>query len=325
MVPPIGFGAMGISSSYGPVGSDEERFKVLDAAYEHGCTHWDTSDVYGDSEAIIGKWLQRTGKRNEIFLASKFGVTSDPEIGIVSRGDPEYVKEAANRALQTLKVDTIDLYYLHRVDPKTPIEITVGAMAELVKEGKVKYLGISECSAKDLRRAHAIHPISAIQMEVSPFALEVFNPKLEILKTARELGVTIVAYAPLGRGLLTGQYKSMDEFAADDFRRTIPKFSKENFPKILDVVSRIKAIAENHNATSGQATLAWLLAQGNDFLVIPGTKKVKYLQENAGAAALKLTNEEIAAITTIAKDADLPGERYAGVMHGMAHVESPAL
>lgn len=201
IVPPVSFGAMGLSQFYGPVGSDEERFQVLDAAHQLGCTHWDTSDLYADSEELIGKWFQRTGKRGDIFLASNFGFTDD---GI--RGDPEYVKHAAEKSLKTLGVDYIDLYYAHRVDSNVPIEYTVQAMAELVKEGKVKYLGLSECSARSLRRAHAVHPIAAIQVEVSPFCLDIFDPKLDLLRTARELGVKVVCYSPLGRGLLTGRF-----------------------------------------------------------------------------------------------------------------------
>jgi len=302
----IGFGAMGISSFYGAVGSDEERFKVLDAAHAKGCTFWDSAHIYGDSEELIGKWFKRTGKRNDIFLATKFGIGAT---GV--RGDPEFVKEQCATSLARLGVDSIDLYYQHRVDPNTPIEITVGAMAELVKEGKVKYLGLSECSAKALRRAHAVHPIAALQIEYSPFVLDIEDPKIALLETCRELGVTVVAYSPLGRGLLTGQYKSPDDFEANDFRRTVPKFSAANFPKILDVVSRIKKIGEKHNATAGQVTLAWILAQGPEFVVIPGTKKIKYLEENLGASAVKLSTEDISAVRQIAEASEIPGDRNA--------------
>jgi len=304
-VPEIGFGAMGISRFYGAVESDEERFKVLDAAYAKGCTHWDTAHVYGDSEELIGKWFKRTGKRNDIFLATKFGISPS---GI--RGDPEFVREQVETSLSRLGIDCIDLYYQHRVDDKTPIEVTVGAMAQLVKEGKVKHLGLSECSAKTLRRAHAVHPISAVQVEYSPFVLDIEDPKVALLETARELGVTIVAYSPLGRGLLTGRYKSPDDFEKDDFRLTIPKYSAENFPKILDVVARLKSIGEKHNATPGQVTLAWILAQGPEFVLIPGTKNIKYLEENIGASAIKLNPEEIAAVRKIAEESDIPGGRY---------------
>ncbi|KAK0440624.1 NADP-dependent oxidoreductase domain-containing protein [Armillaria borealis] len=310
LINPIGFGAMGLSSYYGSVDSDKERFKILDAAYEKGCRHWDSSNLYGDSELLIGKWLKRTGKRNEIFLTSKFGIT--PTGG---RGDPEYVKEQCSKSLERFGVDYIDLYYQHRPDRNVPIEHTVTAMAQLVKEEKVKYLGLSECTAKDIRRAHAVHPISAIQVEFSPLVLDVEDPKLAILQTARELGITVVAYSPLAKGLITGQYTSPDDFEEDDFRKTIPKYSKENFPKIFNLVDHLKAIASKHNATSGQVTLAWILAQGDDFVVIPGTKKIKYLEENLGAANVKLSQEEIAAIRKLSEESDIPGERYgAGAM-----------
>ncbi|KAJ7473292.1 NADP-dependent oxidoreductase domain-containing protein [Mycena latifolia] len=320
LVSEIGFGAMGISTFYGAVESDEERFKVLDAAYEGGCRHWDTAHIYGDSEELLGKWFKRTGKRSEIFLATKFGFSASGP-----RSDPEFIKEQITLSLSRLGVDYIDLYYQHRVDPKTPIEVTVGAMAELVKEGKVKYLGLSECSAKALRRACKIHPISALQIEYSPFVLDIEDPKIALLETARELGVTIVAYSPLGRGLLTGQYKSPDDFEKGDFRRTIPKYSAENFPKILDVVARLNEVGKKHNATSGQVTLAWILAQGPEFVVIPGTKKIKYLQENMGASALRLTPEEIAAVRKIAEESEIPGGRYADNRMGMLLLDSPEL
>ncbi|RDB21928.1 Aldo-keto reductase yakc [NADP(+)] [Hypsizygus marmoreus] len=293
LVPPIGFGAMGISAAYGPVGSDEERFKVLDAAYEQGCTHWDTADVYGDSEQLIGKWFKRTGKRNDIFLATKFGITLT---GI--RGDPDYIRQQVEKSLQNLGVETIDLYYAHRIDPKTPIEVTVGILAELVKEGKIKNI-------------------------VSPFVLDIFDRKLELLTTARELGVTIVSYAPLGRGLLTGKYKSLDDFDKTDYRRIIPKYSPENFPKILDVIKQLEEIGSKHNATSGQVSLAWVLAQGDDFVTIPGTKKIKYLEENLSAVKVKLSPEEVDAITTIAKNAEIPGDRYDALMNATLYVNSP--
>ncbi|KAK7036783.1 Aldo-keto reductase str7 [Paramarasmius palmivorus] len=320
LVHPIGFGAMGISRFYGKVGTDEERFKVLDAAHALGCDHWDSANVYGDSEELIGKWFKRTGKRSDIFLTSKFGNTPD---GI--RGEPEYVKEQCAKSLERFGVEYIDLYYAHRTDPKTPIELTVGAMAELVKEGKVKYLGLSECTAADLRRAHAVHPISAIQVEFSPLVLDIEDEQLAILKTARELGIVIVAYSPLARGLITGQYKSFDDFEEDDFRRTIPKYQPENFPKILDVVKRIQEIGDKHNATPGQVTLAWILAQGDDFVVIPGTKKIKYLEENMGAASVKLSAEEIATIRKISEASNIPGDRYGP--NSMRHVlkQSPPL
>ncbi|KIK64240.1 hypothetical protein GYMLUDRAFT_40526 [Collybiopsis luxurians FD-317 M1] len=319
-VHPIGFGAMGISAFYGKPEPDEERLKVLDAVYESGYTHWDSANVYGDSEILIGKWFKKTGKRGEIFLTSKFGFTPQGP-----RGDPEYVKEQCAKSLERFGVSYIDLYYQHRPDSKVPIEITVGAMAELVKEGKVKYLGLSECSADDLRRAHAVHPIAALQIEYSPLVLDIESDTTNLLKTARELGVTIVAYSPLARGLITGQYKSPDDFEKDDFRRTIPKYQTENFPKILNVVEKLKAVGEKHNATAGQVTLAWILAQGDDFVVIPGTKKIKYVNENMGAADVNLSSDEIAAVRKIAEESDIPGTRYSAAGMQIVLANTPPL
>ncbi|KAK0447349.1 NADP-dependent oxidoreductase domain-containing protein, partial [Desarmillaria tabescens] len=302
------------------VDSDEERFKILDAAYEKGCRHWDSADIYGDSELLIGKWFKRTGKRNEIFLTSKFGITANG-----GRGDPEYVKQQCVKSLERFGVDYIDLYYQHKPDRNVPIEHTVTAMAELVKEGKVKYLGLSECTAKDLRRAHAIHPISAIQVEFSPLVLYIEDPKLAILQTARDLGITVVAYSPLARGLITGQYKSPDDFEEGDFRKSIPKYSKENFPKIPGLVEHLKAIASKHDATPGQVTLAWILAQGGDFVVIPGTKKIKYLEENLGAAKVKLIQDEVAAIRKLSEESDVPGSRYSAAWMSSVLQATPEL
>ncbi|KAF9043808.1 Aldo keto reductase [Hymenopellis radicata] len=320
-VPAIGFGAMGLSAVYGAVGTDEERLKVLDAAYEKGSTSWDTADVYGDNEDLMGKWFKANpGKRSSIFLATKFGYS--PTGG---QGDPEYVNQQFKQSLARLGVDYIDLYYQHRVDPKVPIEVTIGAMAELVKQGKVKYLGMSECSAADLRRAHAVHPIAALQIEYSPFMLDLEKPPFNLLSTARELGVTVVAYAPLGRGLLTGQIKSLNDLEADDFRRTLPKFGEANFPKILGLVEKIGEVGKRHGATPGQTALAWVLAQGENVMVIPGTKRIKYLEENVGADNVKLSKEEVAEIRKAAEATDIPGARYGAGMMELVSVESPPL
>ncbi|KAI0072166.1 Aldo/keto reductase [Panus rudis PR-1116 ss-1] len=306
----IGYGAMGISAFYGSVKPDEERFNFLDELYASGETFWDTADVYGDSELLIGEWFKKTGKRNEIFLATKFGLAGGiPDRRV--RADPEYVPEAFNKSIGRLGVDKVDLYYLHRPDPLVPIELTVGAMAELVKAGKVKYLGLSECSVETLRRAHAVHPISAVQVEYSPFVLDIEDEKIGLLKAARELGIAIIAYSPLGRGLLTGRYRSPDDFEEGDFRRMIPKFSKENFPNILKLVDGLKAIGKRHNATAGQVALAWVLAQGEDVIPIPGTTRVENLKENLGALNVKLKPEEIQEIREIAEKAGaFEGERY---------------
>ncbi|KAJ7193038.1 NADP-dependent oxidoreductase domain-containing protein [Mycena pura] len=321
--PAIGFGAMGLSTAYGPVDSDEERFKVLDAAHAAGCTFWDTADVYGDSEDLIGKWFKRTGKRSDIFLATKFGFKL-PDL--VIDGTPAHVRAAAASSLKRLGVDTIDLFYLHRADQNTPIEVTVGAMAELVKEGKVKHLGLSEVSAGTLRRAHAVHPIAAVQVEYSPFTLDIEDPKINLLNTARELGVKIVAYSPLGRGLLTGQYKSPDDFEPDDFRRTIARYSATNFPNIVTLATGLKTIGAKHGATAGQVALAWLLAQGDDVIPIPGTKKFKYLAENIGAGNLTLSPADLQVVRDVAATADAAhGDRYPSAIMGLIFCETPPL
>ncbi|KAH9477386.1 Aldo-keto reductase str7 [Psilocybe cubensis] len=278
------------------IGSDEERFKVLDAALEAGCTNWDSSDIYGDSEELLGKWFKRTGKRDQIFLATKFGVTPQG-----ANGTPKYVRSAVESSLKKLGIDTIDLYYIHRIDQTVPIEITMRALAELVKEGKVRYIGLSEMSAATLRRAHAVHPVAAIQIEYSPFYLDIENDKVALLKTCRELGIAVVAYSPLGRGMLTGTYKSHDDIPDGEWRKTIPKFSRENFPNILKLVSEFQEIGKSHGATAGQVALAWLLAQGDDIIPIPGTKKIKYLKENIAAADVSLTQDEIARIRNLAE------------------------
>ncbi|KAF7974969.1 hypothetical protein HWV62_10705 [Athelia sp. TMB] len=324
--PAIGYGAMGIAAFYGKAQPDEERFKILDAVYDRGVRHWDTANVYMDSEELIGKWFKRTGKRDEIFLATKFGLGADSATGNGIDGSPANVHVSIERSLKRLGTDHVDLFYLHRADPRTPIEHTVGAMAELVKAGKVKYLGLSEISAATLRRAHAVHPIAAIEVEYSPFTLDIEDPKIALLQTARELGVQVVAYAPLGRGLLTGQYKSPDDFEERDFRRKVPRYSKENFPKILRLADGLKKIGEKHGATAGQVSLAWLLAQGEDIIPIPGTTKVKYLEENIAAANVKLTQEDLQEVRKAAEDADATeGTRYPEGSATLLFADTPAL
>ncbi|KIJ16033.1 hypothetical protein PAXINDRAFT_168671 [Paxillus involutus ATCC 200175] len=311
----IGFGAMVLSAFYGETESDEERFKVLDTALSNGCTFWDTANIYGDSEALIGKWFKKTGKRDQIFLATKFGFVRDRPTNHGVDGSAKNVHESFNKSLGLLGVPYVDLFYLHRPDPEVPIEVTVGAMAELVKQGKVRYLGLSECSANTLRRAYAIHPIAALQVEYSPFTLDI--EKNDVLKTARELGTKIIAYSPLGRGLLTGRFKSPDDFDADDFRRNIPKYSKENFPKILKLVEELANIGKEYDATAGQVALAWLLAQGDDVIPIPGTKKIKYLEENLAAARVHLSPETV-------QNAVFDGDRYPGPGMKLLFAETPA-
>lgn len=261
-----GLGCMGMSFGYTSFGGfqDEESLEVLTKAADMGITFWDTSDIYGPftNEELIGRWFTKTGRRNEIFLATKFAHRlEDGQLHIDGR--PEYVKEACAASLARLQTDRIDLYYQHRVDATVPIEKTVQAMAELKKEGKIRYLGLSECSARSLRRAFKVHPIAAAQMEYSPFALEIESDQTDFLKTARELGVKIVAYSPLGRGFLTGSIKSRADLDEKDSRSNHPRFSEEHFNDNLKMVDTLSAIAKEKGCTPGQLSLAWVLAQGD--------------------------------------------------------------
>jgi len=312
---------MGIAQYYGATDPDAERFKVFDAAFAAGCTFWDTADMYGDSEELIGKWFKANpGKREKVFLSSKFGFIL-PSFAIDST--PEYARQAVQASLDKLGVDYIDLYYIHRADLKTPIEHTVAALAEFVKAGKIKYIGLSEVSATTLRRAHAVHPIAALQMEYSPFTLDIEDPKIGVLAAARELGVMVVAYAPLGRGLATGRYRSPADFEDTDFRKIIPRFSEENFPKVNKVVDGIKEIGKRHDATAAQVTLAWILEQGDNIMAIPGTKKVKYFEENFGALKVKLSPEDVKAVREVAVAADASSQRYPDFMMGHMFADTP--
>lgn len=322
----LGFGLMGLSAFYGKVAPDEERLNFLDAVYARGCTFWDTSDAYGDSEILLGNWFKKTGKRNDIFLATKFGLGHSERDERLVKASPEYTHEAFNNSLNRLGVDHVDLYYLHRADPTVPIELTVREMAKLVKAGKVKYLGLSECSADTLRRAHAVHPISALQVEYSPFTLDIEDEKVGLLKTARELGITIVAYAPLGRGLLTGRFKSPDDFEPNDWRRSVARYSKENFPNILKIADGLKRVGARKNATAGQVALAWVLAQGDNIIPLAGTTKVENLDENLGAFKIHLTPEDNEEIRTIARLADAArGDRYPPAMARILFTDTPPL
>ena len=303
----LGLGCMGMSEFYG-TRDDEESVATIHRALDLGVTFLDTSDAYGPhtNEVLVGKAIR--GRRNEVQLATKFGIlrSEDPAFRGIG-GNPDYVRSACEASLKRLNVEVIDLYYQHRVDSATPIEDTVGAMADLVKAGKIRYLGLSEASAGTIRRAHATHPISALQSEYSLWSRELED---EILPTLRELGIGLVPYSPLGRGFLTGQFRSPDDFAPDDYRRNSPRFQGENFQKNVDLAGRIRDFASAKGCTPGQLALAWVLAQGEDIIPIPGTKRRTFLEENVGATAVSLTPDELAEIDRVLPHSAFLGERY---------------
>lgn len=307
VVSAMGLGCMGMSQSYGPA-DEQESLATINLAIDRGITLLDTADMYGGgaNEELLAKLLAK--RRNEVTLATKFGNMRMPDgrfLGV--NGKPEYVQRACEASLKRLNISAIDLYYLHRIDTNVPIEDTVGAMARLIEQGKVRYLGLSEAGAKTIRRAHATYPITALQSEYSIWTRD---PEGEILNTCRELGIGLVPYSPLGRGILTGKVKNASEFGPKDFRRISPRFQGENFDKNLKLVERIERIAAEKNCTPAQLALAWVLAQGQDVVPIPGTKRRAYLEQNLQALDVQLSREDLQRIDDVAPRGAAAGARY---------------
>lgn len=310
----IGLGCMGMSAFYGPPSTEQDGIALIHRALDLGLTFFDTAEMYGPhtNEVLLGKALN--GRREEAFVATKFGIGYNADrTALTVDGSPANVRRAIEGSLQRLGTDHVDLYYLHRVDANTPIEETVGAMAELVKEGKVRFLGLSEAAPATLRRGHAVHPITALQTEYSLWSRE---PEDEILATCEELGVGFVPYSPLGRGFLSGDIRSVEDLAPDDFRRSNPRFQGENFQKNLDLVEAVSGIAADKGVTPAQLALAWVLAQGDNLVPIPGTRRIRTLEENIAAADIVLTGEDLAKIEAVFPKGAASGHRYAEAARG---------